>query len=114
MVTEAEQTRQRFHIIAFDYSGFADSTGQPSPTRVVEDAISVYKWTVKQLQKKDVTIVLWDHSPGTYISTRALSLMYDQKDGTRLPDCLILEAPFTNTYDAADCFPLSKNRHSSR
>nr|XP_039262572.1 protein ABHD12B-like [Styela clava]XP_039262573.1 protein ABHD12B-like [Styela clava] len=61
-----------------------------------------------QLQKEDVTIVLWGHSLGTYISTRALSLMYDQKDGTRLPDCLILEAPFTNTYDAADCFPLSK------
>ncbi|XP_077972299.1 lysophosphatidylserine lipase ABHD12-like [Styela clava] len=104
----SEMQKSGFHIIAFDYSGFADSTGQPSPTRVVEDAISVYKWTVKQLQKEDVTIVLWGHSLGTYISTRALSLMYDQKDGTRLPDCLILEAPFTNTYDAADCFPLSK------
>nr|XP_039262568.1 lysophosphatidylserine lipase ABHD12-like isoform X2 [Styela clava] len=104
----SELQKSGFHIIAFDYSGFADSTGQPSPTRVVEDAISMYKWMVKQLQKEDVTIVLWGHSLGTYISTRALSLMYGQKDGTRLPDCLILGAPFTNTYDAADCFPLSK------
>ncbi|XP_077972308.1 lysophosphatidylserine lipase ABHD12-like [Styela clava] len=67
---------------------------------------SMYLFT--QLQKEDVTIVLWGHSLGTYISTRALSLMYNQKDDARLPDCLILEAPFTNTYDVADCFPLSK------
>lgn len=98
--------RQGFHVITFDYSGFADSAGRPTIPNLVKDAVSVFKWAISQVEQHDCTIVVWGHSLGTHISTKAL-LTYCSEEH-RKPDCLVLEAPFTTAIEASEYFPISK------
>jgi abhydrolase domain-containing protein 12 len=54
------------HVIAFDYRGFADSTGSPSETGLVADGHCVYAWLRKVLgDQVRVPVYLWGHSLGT-------------------------------------------------
>jgi abhydrolase domain-containing protein 12 len=58
---------QDFHVIAFDYRGFADSTRtQLSEESTVADGLAVYKWIRGIIGTESQTeIFIWGHSLGT-------------------------------------------------
>jgi len=58
--------REDCHIIAFDYRGFADSTGSPCETGVVADGFCIYSWLRNIVgHQSKVPIYFWGHSLGT-------------------------------------------------
>lgn len=57
-----------YHVISFDYRGYADSTQEPpNETSVVTDGLAVYKYVQSVLaeESKDVNVFIWGHSLGT-------------------------------------------------
>ncbi|CAL8139900.1 unnamed protein product [Orchesella dallaii] len=56
-----------YHVISFDYRGYADSTQiPPSETGVVTDGYAVYKYVRSILgASSDVNVFIWGHSLGT-------------------------------------------------
>ena len=63
-----------YHIICFDYRGYADSSPMtPSKTGVVDDALRVYEHTKKLA--KDVPIIVYGHSLGK--SLGMILVLYD-------------------------------------
>ncbi|XP_060519688.1 lysophosphatidylserine lipase ABHD12-like isoform X2 [Cylas formicarius] len=97
--------RKYFHVIAFDYRDYGDSsnTVKPSEEGVINDAISVYQWVANRTSSH---IFVWGHSLGTSISTYALARL--AKSGYKKAAGLILEAPFNNFRDEISEFPLAK------
>ncbi|XP_044292439.1 protein ABHD12B isoform X2 [Varanus komodoensis] len=93
-----------FHVVAVDYRGYADSTGEPSEDGFTKDILCVYDW-VKE-RSGSSTVVLWGHSLGTGISTNT-AMKLKKKDGTVL-DAIVLEAPYTNIREAAANIPITK------
>ncbi|GJQ79019.1 hypothetical protein Trydic_g180 [Trypoxylus dichotomus] len=95
--------RKFFHVIAYDYRGYGDSTDVP-PTEigVVNDCLTIYRWVQNRTSAK---IFIWGHSLGTAISTHAASILSTQDIK---PFGLILESPFTNMRDEISEYPLSK------
>jgi len=92
-----------YHIICFDYRGYADSSPMtPSKTGVVDDALRVYEHTKKLA--KDVPIIVYGHSLGTAVSTEAVARLCDEGDP---PKALILESPFNNIHDEIKFHPMS-------
>lgn len=98
-----------FWVITFDYRGYGDSTGYVSEEGAVDDIITVYKWLVKEFPSA-INIIVWGHSLGTALSTRALcDLQFDnEKCAGRLPDGLVLEAPFNSMDGIMVSYPLTK------
>ncbi|CAG9839300.1 unnamed protein product [Diabrotica balteata] len=95
--------RKRFHVITFDYRGFADSTNeQPSETKLVKDCEFVYKWVANKTQG---SIFLWGHSLGTSLVTHFL---FNLKKKITEPAGVFLEAPFTNMADEIIENPIAK------
>lgn len=93
-----------FHVIAFDYRGYGDSSNvRPTMPGVVSDTHNVYRWIRAQgvLAKN---ILLWGHSLGTGISARFIS---SQKESD-IPAGTVLEAPFTSLQDTIKYYPLAK------
>ncbi|XP_065172392.1 lysophosphatidylserine lipase ABHD12-like isoform X2 [Atheta coriaria] len=79
-----------FHVVAFDYRDYADSTPAIlSEKDVAEDAIHVFEW-VRSLTSK--RIYVWGHSLGTPLSTLTINGLPEKL----LPHGLILEAPMTS------------------
>lgn len=92
-----------YHVIAFDYRGYADSSPiTPSKTGVVQDALQVYQH-VKNLAK-DVPIIVYGHSLGTAVSTEAVARLCEEGEP---PKALILESPFNNIHDEIRYHPMS-------
>ncbi|WKY13664.1 hypothetical protein Q1695_004469 [Nippostrongylus brasiliensis] len=83
-----------YNVVAFDYRGFGDSDGHPTDTGVTMDGRLVYNY-VKQYSGNN-TVIIWGHSLGTAIATRAVKEMSEEK---KPPDGLVLEAPFSNLLD---------------
>lgn len=57
-----------YHVISFDYRGYADSTQvPPAETGVVTDGLAVYKYVQSVLASanSDVNVFIWGHSLGT-------------------------------------------------
>ncbi|XP_077175147.1 protein ABHD12B isoform X2 [Paroedura picta] len=93
-----------FHVLAVDYRGYADSTGEPSETGFTTDVLFLYHWV--KARSGNSTVVLWGHSIGTGISTNVARVL-KEKEGI-VVDAVILEAPFTNIRDAAATIPMTK------
>ncbi|XP_040576190.1 lysophosphatidylserine lipase ABHD12 isoform X3 [Lepeophtheirus salmonis] len=92
-----------YHVIAFDYRGYADSSpAVPTKTGVVQDAISVYKYV--QSKCASSPIFIWGHSLGTAVSTQFVN---DMSLTNNPPEGLILESPFNNIYDEIKLHPMS-------
>lgn len=53
------------HVVTFDYSGFADSSGRPSEQQFYEDARQVLAW-VKTRVSHDSDIIIYGQSLGTF------------------------------------------------
>lgn len=86
--------RQFFHVIAFDYRGYADSSHTlPSEDEIVRDSIKIYKW-VQTLSVADV--YFWGHGIGAALATHTISKLHEEDI---VPAGLVLEAPFTTIAD---------------
>ncbi|XP_075388526.1 protein ABHD12B [Tenrec ecaudatus] len=90
-----------FHVLSVDYRGFADSTGKPSEEGLTTDAVCVYEWTKTKCGTSPVC--LWGHSLGTGVATNAARAL--EEKGCPV-DAIVLEAPFTNIWDAMINYPL--------
>ena len=90
------------HVVAFDYRGFADSSGgPPTPQTIVEDAHAVVDWLAARGVPPS-RVLLYGHSLGTGAAAQLARRLHDQ--GT--PACAaVLEAPFYSLRAAALTFP---------
>nr|XP_019581237.1 PREDICTED: protein ABHD12B [Rhinolophus sinicus] len=92
-----------FHVLSVDYRGFGDSTGQPTEAGLTTDAVCVYEWT--KARSGNTPVCLWGHSLGTGVVTNAAKVL--EEKGSPV-DAMVLEAPFTNVWDASINYPLLK------
>ncbi|XP_066148281.1 lysophosphatidylserine lipase ABHD12-like isoform X1 [Euwallacea fornicatus] len=96
--------RQFFHVIAFDYRSYGDSSKRPpSELALVKDILIVYEWVRNRTRSN---VFVWGHSLGTSLASHAVlkiqSLSVDQPVG------LMLESPFNNMREEISEFPLAK------
>ena len=76
-------------LVALSYRGYGGSTGKPSETGLVNDAMAAYDFAAARYPAK--RIVLWGESLGTGV---AIALAAERKVGG-----IILDAPFTSLAD---------------
>ena len=91
-----------YHVIAFDYRGFAESDCQPSERGMMEDGRLVWRWIEQRAAASRVFV--WGHSLG---SAAATYLAKELRASSAEPAGLILDAPFTTIADAASGHPLA-------
>uniref|UniRef100_A0AAY4EXB4 AB hydrolase-1 domain-containing protein n=1 Tax=Denticeps clupeoides TaxID=299321 RepID=A0AAY4EXB4_9TELE len=65
-----------FHVLAMDYRGFGDSSGEPTEPGLTTDALCLYKW-VKE-RSRDSVVVIWGHSLGSGVSTNTAVILQEQ------------------------------------
>lgn len=88
--------RKFFHIIAFDYRGYGDSSGEgviPGEMVIVEDCAFLYKWL---RERTDSDIYFWGHSIGAALSSHTVVKLQEEN---LYVNGLVLEAPFTTIKD---------------
>ncbi|XP_059045902.1 lysophosphatidylserine lipase ABHD12-like [Achroia grisella] len=107
--------KMNFHVIAFDYRGYGDSTRvRPTERGVVEDALKVYSWLNDSLDPDTrPAVLLWGHSLGTAVVANMISHMSELCTNLDMkclpqPDAVVLEAPFNNLMDEIERHPFSK------
>jgi abhydrolase domain-containing protein 12 len=61
------------YVLAFDYRGFGNSTGSPTESGMITDAISVISWAMNVAGVSSDRIVLLAQSLGTALATAAAS-----------------------------------------
>lgn len=106
----------KIHVLAFDYRGFALSSGAPSETGLIDDALAIIKWATTVGGVPTNRIVLLAQSLGTaVVSAAVVSAAVDallQEDSSIQFACLILCAAFPNaptavmSYTILGDFPL--------
>ncbi|XP_078418689.1 lysophosphatidylserine lipase ABHD12-like isoform X2 [Cetorhinus maximus] len=80
-----------FHVLALDYRGWADSTGEPSEAGITTDSLYLFEWTRARSGKSPVC--LWGHSLGSGVATNTARILHEKGSPA---DAIILEAPFTS------------------
>ncbi|KRZ88457.1 Monoacylglycerol lipase ABHD12 [Trichinella sp. T8] len=95
-------TELNYHVVAFDYRGFADSTGSASEEGMNKDAHTVYQWI--RTHSNRTSVLFWGHSLGTAVATRFAA---DLCLSGNCPLGLVLEAPFNNMFDAVKNHPFT-------
>lgn len=96
--------RKHFHVIAFDYRSYGDSSkSSPTELALVSDIVNVYKWV---RNKTSSNVFMWGHSLGSSLSTH--SILKIQTLQLEQPLGLILESPFNNMKEEISEFPLAK------
>jgi len=91
-----------YHVIAYDYRGYGDSTGSPTELGMITDAMKIYEWTLSKAGSNP--IFMWGHSLGTAISTAAVGRLCSNGE---CPFGLVLESPFNNLTEILKHHPLS-------
>jgi abhydrolase domain-containing protein 12 len=66
---KAFTARLRANVLAIDYRGFADSTGQPSEDGLVRDGRAAWDWLISQGAKQE-DILIMGHSLGTGVTAQ--------------------------------------------
>lgn len=93
-----------YHVIAFDYRGFGDSSSiQPTEEGVVRDAIAVYNY-IRSCTKNNIYI--WGHSLGSGIATHMMSHLNEHN--IPAPKAVVLESPFNNIDSEIRYHPMSR------
>ncbi|XP_037688668.1 protein ABHD12B isoform X2 [Choloepus didactylus] len=92
-----------FHVLSVDYRGYGDSTGKPTEEGLTTDAVCVYEWA--KARSGSTPVCLWGHSLGTGVATNAAKVLEEKG---RPVDAIILEASFTNMWEASINYPLLK------
>lgn len=83
---------QRIHVLAFDYRGFARSTGSPSEAGLIDDALSVIKWATNVAKVSTDRIVILAQSLGTAVSTGAVDVILQKDPNTRFAGIILCAA----------------------
>lgn len=104
----------RIHVVAIDYRGFGTSTGKPSETGLLVDAMAVVDWALEEAGIPPSRIVIWSQSLGTAVATKLVHHMatFRDPDKPMLFSGLVMVAPFTDvkaltaTYRIAETVPL--------
>ncbi|XP_069463925.1 lysophosphatidylserine lipase ABHD12-like isoform X2 [Ambystoma mexicanum] len=91
-----------FHVVTFDYRGWADSTGTASEGAMTFDSLHLFDWI--KARSGDNPVYVWGHSLGTGVATNVVRRLCERETP---PDALILESPFTNVRDEARSHPYS-------
>ncbi|KAK7073293.1 Protein abhd12b [Halocaridina rubra] len=95
--------KMEYHVVAFDYRGYADSTPiPPNETYVVHDAKVVYRYIRQRIGSSPFFV--WGHSLGTGVSSHAVGDLCLEGEH---PAALVLESPFNNIRDEIKFHPLS-------
>ncbi|KAK2706904.1 hypothetical protein QYM36_014815, partial [Artemia franciscana] len=92
-----------YHIITFDYRGYADSSPVPiTEDTVVTDSHNVIRFVEEK--KGGPSLFIWGHSLGTGVGSRVAAEMCQ---ASRCPKGLILESPFNNLRDEIRFHPFT-------
>lgn len=95
--------RYYFHIIAFDYRSYADSSdGILSEKAVINDCVQLYEWVQNRTNSP---IYLWGHSLGASLATDTAVAL---RDLNHYPKGLVLESAFTSLRDELYVHPYAK------
>ncbi|KAF2883473.1 hypothetical protein ILUMI_22715 [Ignelater luminosus] len=101
--------RTYFHVIAFDYRGYADSSSvEPTEEGIVEDTLRLYQWVRYQT---NADIYFWGHELGAAIATHTIARLHEGEDYV-VPMGLFLEAPFTSMRDQINEIPFFRKLFS--
>jgi len=87
----------KYHVFAFDYRGYGDSTGRPTEQGLVRDARFIYDW-IHKFDNGRRKIYLWGHSLGTAVAVQLAARLSDD-ESTSLGG-IIMEGAFTNIHEA--------------
>ncbi|KAJ8965344.1 hypothetical protein NQ317_018797 [Molorchus minor] len=102
-IAQYQLFRYNFHVIAFDYRSYGDSSkGILSEKKVVNDCIQLYKWV---LNKTNSPIYIWGHSLGAALATSTLAALENMEINST---GLILESAFTSLRDELYVHPYGK------
>jgi len=82
-------------IVAFDYRGYGDSSGEPSEMGLIADTEAVYKYVVSELKAKNIFI--YGRSLGGAVAIQYASILGSRGDTTLRG--LIVENTFTSISD---------------
>ncbi|CAH1119732.1 unnamed protein product [Phaedon cochleariae] len=92
-----------FHVIAFDYRGYGDSSsGYLSEKTIVNDCVQLYGWIRNRTQSP---IYIWGHSLGSAVAAETVATL-KKKDES--PSGLILESAFTSLEEELYVHPYGK------
>uniref|UniRef100_A0A673X7Z6 Lysophosphatidylserine lipase ABHD12-like n=2 Tax=Salmo trutta TaxID=8032 RepID=A0A673X7Z6_SALTR len=79
------------HVLALDYRGFGDSTGEPTEVGLTTDTLYLYQWV--KARSGSSLVVLWGHSLGTGVATNTAVKLIEQGI---VVDGVIIEGAYTN------------------
>ncbi|CAH8562538.1 unnamed protein product [Dicrocoelium dendriticum] len=93
-----------YHVIAFDYRGYGDSSGRMTGEKdCVQDSISVLKYVYEH--KGSSPVYFYGHSLGTGVVGSVVAFLKSKGNATltdiSLPDGIVLDSAFTSLADAA-------------
>ncbi|KAF5297392.1 hypothetical protein FQR65_LT01323 [Abscondita terminalis] len=92
--------RRFFHVIAFDYRCFGDSScGTLKETEIVNDAKLLYQWLRSETERP---VYFWGHGLGAAVATRTIR---ELRKVQVVPTGLFLENAFTNLEEEVLNFP---------
>lgn len=101
----------KIHLLTFDYRGFGKSTGSPSETRLLLDALAVVDWAMNVAGVLPSRILIFGQSMGTAVSI-AVSKHLAIQDPPVVFAGTVLVAPFVDvatlvsTYRVAGVIPI--------
>ncbi|KAL2828472.1 Alpha/Beta hydrolase protein [Aspergillus cavernicola] len=85
----------KIHVLAFDYRGFGRSTGLPSESGLIQDALAVTNWAINVAGIPSSRIVIFGQSMGTAASI-AVSHHFAVQSPPTIFAGTVLVAPFVN------------------
>ncbi|XP_063079456.1 lysophosphatidylserine lipase ABHD12-like isoform X2 [Engraulis encrasicolus] len=91
-----------FHVLAADYRGFGDSSGEPTEAGLTTDALYLYQWV--KAHSGSSLVIMWGHSLGTGVATNTAVRLQEQ--GVTV-DGVILEGAFSNIWQAGASHPFA-------
>lgn len=101
----------KIHVLTFDYRGFGRSSGWPSERGLIDDAISVVEWAMKEAKIPPSRILIYSQSLGTAVNM-AVAEHYASQEKPTVFAGHILTAPFVDvatlvsTYSVAGTIPI--------
>jgi abhydrolase domain-containing protein 12 len=101
----------KIHVLTFDYRGFRRSTGTPSESRLILDALSVIDWTMNVAGIPPSLILIFGQSKGTAVSIAVSKHLALQSPpvvfvGTVLVSPFVDVATFVATYRTTGTIPI--------
>ncbi|CAG8354225.1 unnamed protein product [Penicillium salamii] len=85
----------KIHVLAFDYRGFGNSTGSPSETGLIIDALAVVNWAMDVADIAPSRIVIFSQSLGTAVTAAISKHLATQTPPIALAGT-VLVAPFVD------------------